>query len=734
MKKTVLTIHGIHCTSCCNKIESSLKKVTGIKEVSVNVATSKASVSYDPKKVSFQKIVEIIKNLGFKVLKNNDLTNESEKEELKKASKRMWFSISFSLPIMILMMIDMFFFKVPYYFVLISILAIPVIFFAGFETHKATWKSILNKSPNMDTLVTLGSLIPYLLSLLGFWFPITTFIEMASSILTLHLIGRFLEAKAKGKASEAIKKLLSLGAKSARVIREKKEVSISVKDLVLGDIMVVRPGEKIPTDGIIVSGEGSIDESMATGESLPVFKKKGDTVLGATINRNGLLKIRATKIGQDTFLNQIIKLVEECQGSKIPIQEFADKVTGVFVPVIILISISAFISWILFPSFHISIVEFFNFPWSNITAPILTQAVLALTAVLVISCPCALGLATPTALMVGSGLGAKKGILIRKGEAIQTMKDIKVIVFDKTGTLTKGKPEVTDIVTYNKTKEEDVLFYSASIENASEHPLAQAIIDKAKSRNIILKSVKNFRNISGKGIFAQINKSQIIVGNKKLLDKFNINYKQYIGKQEELENQGKTTVFVVRQNKIIGLIAIADMIKENSEKALKEISKMNIKTVMITGDNNRTALAIGRKIGINHIVSDVLPEGKVNEIKKLQKKFGLVAMVGDGINDAPALKQANVGVAMGTGTDIAIESADITLVNGDLNTVISAIKLSNATFSKIKQNYFWAWFYNGIAIPAAFLGILHPMIGATAMALSSFNVIMNSLRLNKAKI
>lgn len=473
---------------------------------------------------------------------------------------------------------------------------------------------------------------------------------------------------------------------------------------------------------------------MATGESMPVYKKKGDLVIGSTINKNGVLKVKATKIGKDTFLNQIIKMVEECQGSKVPIQEFADKITGYFVPIIILIAVSAFFSWLIFPNFHIAIIQFFNLPWTNPMAPILTLAILATTAVLVISCPCALGLATPTALMVGSGLGAQNGILIRKGEAIQTMKDIKMIVFDKTGTLTKGKPEITEIIKLNKFNEKEILSYSASIENASEHPLSFAFIEKAKEEKISLKEVKNFKSISGKGIVGTINRKKIIVGNTKLLNENKINYKEYIPQQEKLEDEGKTAVFIVIDKRVAGIIAIADTLKENSEKAIREIEKMGIKTAIITGDNKRTAQAIAKKININYVISEVLPEGKVDEIKKLQRVHGLVAMVGDGINDAPALKQSNVGIAMGTGTDIAIESADITLIRGDLGAVISAIKLSNATFKKIKQNYFWAWFYNAVAIPLAFFGLLHPMIGAAAMSVSSLNVVLNSLRLKKANI
>ncbi|MBU3923306.1 MAG: heavy metal translocating P-type ATPase [Nanoarchaeota archaeon] len=729
-----LKIVGMTCTSCSNKIEKSLKKLRGIKEARVNFATSKANIIYSSSEIAFGEIVDAIKKEGYKVVKGKENVEDSDARHLKEAGRKMWIATFFTTIIMVLMMIDMFVFMIPYYLFIIAVLGIPIIFFMGFETHKSAIKSAIHLRSNMDTLVTLGSLVPYMLSLLAFWFPVQAFIEMATTILTLHLVGRYLEARARGRASEAIKRLLSLGAKNARIIFEGEEKEIPIEELRIGDVMIIKPGEKIPTDGIIISGESNIDESMATGESFPVEKHKGDLVIGSTINKNGVLKVKATKIGKDTFLNQIIKLVEECQGSKVPIQEFADRITGYFVPAIILLAIGAFFSWIIFPEFHLSIIQFFNLPWSNPTAPILTLAILATTAVLVISCPCALGLATPTALMVGSGLGAERGILIRKGEAIQTMKDVKVIVFDKTGTITKGKPEVTDIVELDSMKENEILLYASSLENSSEHPLASAIIEKAKSEKVILKNVTKFKAISGMGIEGIINRKNVVVGNRKLLEARKISYRKFVGSQEKLEDEAKTAMFVAIGGKVMGIIAVADTLKESSQKAIKDIEEMGIKTAMITGDNKRTAKAIAKKIGLDYVISDVLPEGKVEEIKKLQEKYGMVAMVGDGINDAPALKQANVGIAMGTGTDVAIEAADITLVRGDLSAVVSSIRLSNATFKKIKQNYFWAWFYNGVAIPAAFFGLLHPMIGAGAMAASSLNVVLNSLRLKKAKI
>ncbi|MCG9478716.1 MAG: heavy metal translocating P-type ATPase [Actinomycetia bacterium] len=728
-------ISGMSCASCAQKIEKELNSRDGVVRASVNFPMEKLTVKYDPSAISQVEFKKIVQGLGY------ELTGEKKEEEKDKAmeqmshtARRMWFAISLAGPIMIMMAIHMFVVAIPYYFPIIYILGFPVIFIAGWETHRGAFKSIKNLSPNMDTLVTLGSLVPYLLNILTFWLPITSFVEMATAILTLHLVGRYLEAKAKGRASQAIKKLLELEAKNARIMVEGKEIEVPVEEVRVGQVMVVRPGEKIPSDGVVIDGQSTVDESMATGESLPVRRVKGDAVIGSTINKHGLLKVKATKVGKDTFLAQVIKMVEECQGSKVPIQEFADRVTGYFVPVVIVVSILAFVSWMVFPDFHIAIVEYFNFPWSTTAIPVFSLAILATIAVLVISCPCALGLATPTAIMVGSGLGAEKGILIRKGEAIQTMKNIRVIAFDKTGTITKGKPEVTDLIPLNGFIDRDLLVYAASVEAASEHPLGEAMVKQAKERNIGLKEVRDFSSVTGKGVYGSIDQKKVLVGSPKLMETEKISYQQHMKELEGLEDEAKTAMLVAVDGKLAGIIAVADTLKEDSAKAIAEIEKMGMRTVMITGDNQRTAKAIARKVGMSRYLAEVLPDGKVDEIKKLQEEFENVAMVGDGINDAPALKQANVGIAIGAGTDIAIESADITLVRGDLSSIISAIKLSNATFNKIRQNYFWAWFYNAIAIPAAFLGLIHPIIGAAAMATSSLSVVLNSTRIRKAKI
>ena len=558
-------------------------------------------------------------------------------------------------------------------------------------------------------------------------------------IMGFHLTGRYVEAKARGKASQEIRKLLELGAKNATVVRnwsprgdssESKEIEIPISEVNVGDVMIVKPGEKIPTDGVVVKGESAIDESMVTGESLPVDKNKNDTVIGATVNQDGILYIKATKIGKDTFLANVIKLVEEAQGSKVPIQEFADKITAYFVPVVILISILTFITWIIFPNFMQNIAGFFSFlPWINFSVGNVALALFAAIAVLVIACPCALGLATPTALMVGSGMGAKRGILIRKGEAIQTMKEIKTIVFDKTGTITKGKPEVREI--YSKVKESYLLETAASLEKLSEHPLSKAVVVKAGLKRY--KNVNSFKILRGRGVEGKIGAKNIVIGNTALMNERMIALKEFEDKIKEFENKGNTTIIVAENRKAIGIVGIADAVKDDSVSAIKKLNEQNYKTIMITGDNERTAKAIAKEVGIKEVISNVMPGDKARKVEELQKD-GMVAFVGDGVNDAPALKQANVGIAMGTGTDIAIEAGDIVLSKGSLEGVVQAINLSKATFKKIKQNLFWAFSYNIIAIPLAIIGILHPVIAEIAMATSSITVVTNANLLRRKRI
>lgn len=738
LEKVVLKIEGMSCTTCAGNIEKTLANLVGSQNVSVNFASEKATVSYNPSTLRLIDIQKAVSSIGYKAFLEDDAAEGIDEDEMKikKTEKTLKISVFLTSLIMGLMMIHMFIAPIPGYLPITVVLGFPIIFGTGLHVHIGSWKALKNKSPNMDVLVSLGSLPPYLIGLLGFFFPIQTFIEMATTIMTFHLIGKYLEVRAKGRASQAIKKLIQMGAKTAKIIIDGEEVEVPVKELQIGDVMVVRPGEKIPTDGIVVDGYSTIDESMATGESMPVKRSVDDEVIGATINKQGLLKVRVTKVGKDTFLSQVIKMMEECQGSKVPIQEFADRITGYFVPAIIIITIGTFISFNVFPEFHLGIIRWGArfLPWVNPDLTPLTLAFITATAVLVISCPCALGLGTPTALMVGSGMGAERGILIRNGEAIQTIKDTKLIAFDKTGTITKGKPEVTDIITDKTINENSLLKYAASLENGSEHPLAFAIVEKAKENNIELKDILDFEALVGRGVKGSVDDKAVLIGNRKLMTEAGVSFDNFEYDLIRLEEEAKTAMIVAVEGSLAGIIAVADPIKEDSALAIKQLEKMGIKTAMITGDNKRTAEAIGKKVGISHVISEVLPDGKVDEVRRLQDEYANVAMVGDGINDAPALKQSNVGIAIGTGTDIAIEAADVTLVRGELTSIVSAIKLSKAIFRKIKENYFWAWIYNALFIPIAMLGLLHPMLGASAMALSSLNVVYNSLRLKKAQI
>jgi len=737
IQKILMRVEGMTCATCSTSVENTIRKLSGIINVNVNIATDKATIEYDIEKIKISQIKKSVSDIGYKLLLEEEINLQIDPDQLKmnKAKKKMFFSALLTTIIMTLMIINMFITRIPLYTYITAILGFPVIFIIGIHVHKTSYKSLKALKPNMDVLVSLGSIPPYLIGLLGLFLPITTFIEMATTIMTFHLIGKYLETKAKGKASQAIKKLIDLGAKTARILIQDEEIEVQTIELSVGDIMIIRPGEKIPTDGLILEGASLLDESLATGESMPVKKIAGDLVIGATINMHGLLKVEVTKVGNDTFLAQVIELVEACQGSKVPIQEFADRITSYFVPAIIVLTILTFTSFLIFTSFHLKILNTMSIflPWINVEQSPIILAFITATAVLVIACPCALGLGTPTALMVGSGVGAEKGILIRNGEAVQTLKDVRAIAFDKTGTLTFGKPSVTDI----KVVQGDIkklLQIAASLETGSEHPLAYAIIEKANKENVAISKIYEFESITGCGIKATIDGELFMIGNRKLLNNFKISTTTIDFDMIHLEDEAKTVMLVANEYQVLGLIAVADQIKPNAKETIDLIEKMGIKTAMITGDNKRTAEAIAKQIHISHVISDVLPEGKVQEIKKLQENYGLVAMVGDGINDAPALKQANVGIAIGTGTDIAIEAADITLIRGDLSTILSAVILSKAIFRKIKENYFWAWFYNAIAIPFAMLGLLHPMIGAAAMSLSSLNVIYNSLRLRKVQL
>ncbi len=732
-----LNVTGMSCASCSSAVERALKKTSGVKRVNVNLASEVATIEIDTSITDESALKEAVINAGYGIQAEKSV--DSDEENLHAAKKRMIIIWLVTIPIMA-WMLPMMLFGIMWpnhitHNIGVLVLASIGLFTVGMKTFKSAFKSLLHASANMDVLITLGTGAAFITGILHFFMDIASFAGISAMIMAFHLTGRYIEVKAKGRASQAIKKLLELGAKTALIEVDGQEKEVPVESLELGHIMLVKPGAKIPTDGQIVEGKTRVDESMATGESLPVKKVVGDNVLGATINRNGFIKVRVEKVGKETFLSQIIKMVEEAQGSKVPIQEFADKVTAFFVPIVILLALIAFASWLIFPETlqAISLWASQYLAWVNPQANSLTQAIFATVAVLVIACPCALGLATPTALMVGSGMGAENGILIRNGAAIQTMKDVDVIVFDKTGTITKGIPEVTDICS-NSLSDTQVMQLAASLENKSEHPLARAILSYCKENNISFEQAKAFVSHSGLGLSGQVQDKKIFIGNRKLLEANSIDYKNYVDRIDKLEKEAKTVILIADEKEMLALIAVADALKEDSIMAIDKLHKLGFKTAMISGDNDKTAQAIAKKVGIDFVVSQVLPDQKVEEIKKIQEKYGLVAMVGDGINDAPALKQANVGIAIGTGTDIAIESSDITLVKGSLLSVVQAIKLSQETFKKIKQNLFWAFAYNLIAIPLAFTGMLHPVIAEIAMATSSITVVTNSNRLRKRSI
>lgn len=731
-KMTEASITDMHCATCAVNISNALNKKEGILKANVNFASEKAYIEYVPV-LDERELIKTIKDAGYTAVIGKP-ERETEESKLKAAKKRMVLAWGFTIPIMVWMLPHMVLGRhIPTMEIMnagMILLAAPVLFIAGKDTYVSAVKSIMHGAANMDVLILMGTSASFLTGFLAFFTPLESFAGVSGMIMAFHLTGRYVEARAKGAASQAIKKLLELGAKTATVIKDGEEKEIPIEEVQVGDVMVVRPGEKVPTDGVVVEGESAVDESMATGESLPVTKTVGDEVIGASVNQMGLLKVKATKVGKDTFLAQVIKMVREAQGSKVPIQRFADKVTSYFVPVVVVLAVTSFVMWLFVPDRLREIVVAASryLPWVNPSLGVSTLAVFAGVAVLVIACPCALGLATPTSIMVSSGLGAQNGILIRSGEAMQVMQDIRTIVFDKTGTITKGAPEVTDVVGAN------VLQIAASVEAGSEHPLGKAVVDAAEEKGVNLKDIDDFAAVSGKGVTAKIEGKEVLVGNKKLMEDHNIDIQEFAETSDKLESEGKTSMIVAFDKKAVGVVALADTLKEDSVQAIEELKKMGIETAILTGDNKRTAQAIAQQVGIDRVLAEVLPDQKVEEIKRLQKEVGTVAMVGDGINDAPALAQADVGFALGTGTDIAIESSDVTLVQGDLTGVVRALKLSRATFRNIKQNLFWAFGYNVVAIPIAMLGLLHPVIAEIAMATSSVTVVSNANRLRRANI
>jgi P-type Cu+ transporter len=742
-----LIVPGMGSDHCAGIVSTSLKRLQGVSQVRTNIANHRVEVDYDPARLDAAALRKAVERAGYDVTSAQDASADvapggsehAEEDYLAQARRRLWIAGVPTTLIMLLMVPHMFWQPVPGYLAIVALLALPVVFlYGGYATHRSAWRSLTNRTANMDVLISLGSLPPYLIGLVGFFYPMTSFIEMAATIMTFHLLGRYLETSAKGRASQAIRKLLTLGAKTACVLRDGQEVDVPVADLQVGDVMVVRPGDKIPTDGEVIDGASHVDESIATGESLPVAKAAGDKVLGATVNKEGRLRVRATRIGADTFLSQVIRLVEQAQGSKVPIQEFADRLTAKFVPAVILISLGSLAAWLLFAdSLRPVLVWGAAFlPWVNPELVTPVAAILAAVAVLVIACPCALGLATPTAIMVGSGLGAERGVLIRSGEAIQTLKDIKVVVLDKTGTITKGEPTLTDVVAAEGHEEREVLGLAAAVEHASEHPLARAVVEGARERGVDVAEVEEFASVTARGVRGRVHGRSILIGNRRLLAEEGVAGLERLDQAlADLEQRGRTAVIVASDAQAIGIVAVADAIKGESTSAIRAMHAMGLRVVMLTGDNERAARAVAETVGIDEVRAGVLPEGKVDEIRRLQEAFGPhVAMVGDGINDAPALKQANVGIAIGAGADVAIEAADVTLVGGELSKVVVAIRLSRATFRKIVQNLFWAWFYNLAAIPVAALGLLHPMVGVVAMTASSLSVIGNSILLKRARL
>ncbi len=739
MKKT-FSIKGMHCASCVMALEGSLGKVPGVTNANVNLATEKATVEYDPAQVTDEHLASAVANVGYQARISEDVqTEDQEKTERAKEMKDLKIKVTVSLILGALILWGSFpglmntAPEILRNFWVQLILAAPVQFWAGWSFYRAALSSLKHRTANMDTLVALGTTVAFAYSAVVTVYPHIVsrigihpepYFDVAAIIIGLILLGRYFEARAKAGTSEAIKKLIGLQAKTARVIRSEKEVDIPINEVTIGDLIRVRPGEKIPVDGVIVDGESSIDESMVTGESIPVDKAKGDTVVGATINKTGTFTFKAKKVGSDTMLAQIIKLVQEAQGSKAPIQRLADVVSSYFVPIVIMLAIATFVIWYDFGP-----------------QPTFLFAILNTVAVLIIACPCAMGLATPTAIMVGTGKGAEHGLLIKDAEALETAHKITTVVFDKTGTLTKGKPEVVDIVPIGSTTKEDVLKLAASIEKGSEHSLAEAIVKAAEDKKLMLSTTAKFRAIAGHGVEGLVDNKRVVLGNRRLMEREAIAINSYSREVERLENEGKTVMMLAVDTNLIGLIAVADRLKETASAGVKALQKLGIEAVMITGDNERTAQAIAKKVGITKVLAEVLPDQKEAEVRKLQAQGKTVAMVGDGINDAPALAAADVGIAMGAGTDVAIEAADITLINRDLRSVAAAIELSRKTMRTIKLNLVWAFGYNVILIPVA-MGILHPFSGilmnpifaSAAMALSSISVVGNSLLLKRAKL
>lgn len=738
IKTYTYKVEGMTCSACSSRVERVTRKIEGVESSVVNLTTEKLSITIDEDLVTYGDIKRVVEKAGYKLIREEENNAETKKlDDKNKLLIRFILSAVFAVPLLIVTMGHMLKMPLPMiiepmenpmnFAMFQLVLSVPVMV-VGYRFYLVGLKNLFKLSPNMDSLIAIGTLAAFIYSVFGMYkinlgdhsYAMHLYFEAAVTILTLITLGKYLEAVSKGKTSQAIKKLMGLAPKTATIIRDGNEAIILIDEVIVGDIIIVKPGEKLPVDGVVVEGNTSIDESMLTGESIPVEKNIGSNVIGASINKTGFIKYKATKVGKDTALAQIIKLVEDAQGSKAPIAKLADVISFYFVPIVIVLAILSSIGWL-----------------TAGESPVFSLTIFI--AVLVIACPCALGLATPTAIMVGTGKGAENGVLIKGGEALEVTHKIDTIVFDKTGTITEGKPKVTDIISNRKSKD-DLLSLAASAEKGSEHPLGEAIVKAAKDGNIQLKAIENFNAIPGHGIKVDIEGETILLGNLKLMKENSIDIGNLLEESDRLAEEGKTPMYIAINNELEGIIAVADTVKPSSTKAIETLHKMGIKVAMITGDNKKTADAIAKQVGIDIVLSEVLPEDKANEVKKLQGESRKVAMVGDGINDAPALAQADIGIAIGSGTDVAMESADIVLMRSDLMDVPTAIKLSKATITNIKQNLFWAFAYNVLGIPVA-MGVLHifggplldPMIAAAAMSLSSVSVLANALRLRKFK-
>ncbi|GAA0839927.1 heavy metal translocating P-type ATPase [Bifidobacterium pullorum subsp. gallinarum] len=734
-KETVdLQLIGMYCAACAAKIEKVVSRMPGVSEANVNFAMETARVEYNPAEVSLGDIQQRVEKLGYQAVSKRETLDQEghRKEAITKQKRKLLISAILSLPLLWAMVSHFSFtswiwmpdlFMNPWFQLA---LATPVQFYIGKQFYVGAYKALRNKSANMDVLVALGTSAAYFYSLYltidwaaagaSVHHGPEMYYETSAVLITLVIMGKLFESMAKGRTSEAIKTLMGLQAKTALVVRDGQEITIPIEQVMVGDLVLVKPGEKIPVDGKVVEGTSAVDESMLTGESIPVEKKAGDAVIGATMNKNGRLTLEATKVGKETALAQIIKVVEEAQGSKAPIQRVADVISGIFVPIVVGIAVVAFLVW---------------FFW--VTPGNFAHALEIAIAILVIACPCALGLATPTSIMAGSGRAAELGVLFKGGEHLESTHKIDTIILDKTGTVTKGKPELTD-VEVNEIDEELFLRLVGSAEKSSEHPLAEAIVAGIEARGIQLPAVEHFEAVPGYGIRANVEGHEVLVGTRKLMAQHNVAIDSVLARMSELETEGKTAMLTAVDGRYAGLVAVADTIKETSRAAVARLKQMGIEVIMITGDNERTAQAIAKQVGIDHVLAEVLPEGKADEVKKLQQQGKKVAMVGDGINDAPALAVADIGMAIGTGTDVAMEAADVTLMKGDLNSIPDAIYMSRKTMSNIRQNLFWALGYNSLGIPIAAIGLLAPWVAGAAMALSSVSVVLNALRLQRMKV